>query len=83
MLGVGWAGERELTRRCRSREVLAELATGGAEGFGVLRFVAVFGPIERRRAVRVLRIHICPGVDEEREDLGIFCSGGRVDRRPD
>ena len=33
VLGVGWTGERWLTRRCRSGEVLAVLATGGAEGF--------------------------------------------------
>ena len=37
VLGRAWTGERGLIRRCRSGEVLAELAAEAAEDFGVLR----------------------------------------------
>ena len=44
--------------------------------------VVTGGEVERRRVVVILRIHICPGLDEKREDLRVLvAAGGGVERR--
>ena len=83
MLGVGWTGERWLTKRCRSGEVLAELATGLEEDREDLGVVVEGGDVERRYAeLHGPRIHIRPSLDQNRKDLGVLVDeGGHVERR--
>ena len=81
MLGVRWTGERWLTRRCRSGEVVTALAARGAEDFGdiwlgIAPIIRQGVGVQRRLAGLVLRIYICPGLDEGGEYLGVLVEGG-------